>query len=59
MEAEHAARLAHANAEKALRQLKVTEESSKEAEEYRKQAELKDEQLRDLKGAVSHLESLK
>lgn len=53
MEAEQAARLAHANAEKALRLLKVSEESSREVDEYHKQVQRRAEQLEDLKGAVS------
>lgn len=53
LEAEQAAREAHARAEKALQLLKASEQSSLEVAQYRKQAVLQGEKLGDLADTVS------
>lgn len=53
MEAEQAARMAHASAEKAIRLLQASEQSSHEVEEYRKKYEMQQSKLESLAGAVS------
>jgi len=53
-EAEKAARTAQENADKAIRLLKISEESSRQVEEYRKEHELKLQKLEELAATVSH-----
>jgi hypothetical protein len=52
-EAEEAARSAHVNADKAIRLLKISEESSKQVEEYRKEHDLRQQKLEELAATVN------
>jgi hypothetical protein len=58
-EAEQAAKLAQANADKAIRLLHASEESSKEVEELRKQHELKLQKLEELAAQDKEAKALK
>ena len=51
-QAEDAAALAHANADKAIKLLKVSEESSRQVDEFRKEHELRLKKLEELAATV-------